>query len=306
VCAAVVLQVAVFDDAVAGSAALVGVAAVQLASLAEGIPIEGDFCLSNPADAQPAGSIRVSITWHDPWATGNKQLQGRLPLVLQAAEGTAAAATSSSMQEQNSQHQHEVVLQKAVPALASTGISGMPSISAGAVAAVTAALDQQRQPQLPLLQAVSTTRSRAAAAVERNAEALPGVLLLQRPQLVSHSSAASYRYSSVSPAEQLVQHQQVTPAAFKPALLLNTADAAVGKAATVTSGPSGTQVMWQAPAAVEAWSNLDSTIYFKLEALQLTNDALHDPGLQHVLLAHMFCEEFTSAADQCTPTVAKG
>jgi hypothetical protein len=63
--------------------------------------------------------------------------------------------------------------------------------------------------------------------------------------------------------------------------------------------------MRQVSPASETWGSLDSTIYFKLEALQLTDDALQDPGLQHVLLAHMFCEDFTSAADQCTPTAAK-
>ncbi|WIA13452.1 hypothetical protein OEZ85_007032 [Tetradesmus obliquus] len=54
------LQVAVFDDAVAGPAALIGVATVPLASLAEGIPVEGTFCLTNPVAAQPAGTIQIS------------------------------------------------------------------------------------------------------------------------------------------------------------------------------------------------------------------------------------------------------
>jgi hypothetical protein len=320
-----VSQVAVCDDAVAGPAALIGVAAVPLASLAEGVPIEGRFCLTNPVDAQPAGSIQICVAWHNPRSTDNKQLQGRLPLVLQQTEGT----TASSMQEQFLQHQAEVVLQKAVPVLPSTGECCMPSISSGAVAAVAAALDRQQQLQLPLLQTLGTTSSSAAAAVTnsmKNAEQCTEIFLVQRPQQALQMPAYSHRYSSVSHAQQLVQRQQDAPSAHTPAvlqpMLLSAADEAAGRTAAVSAagatgasntatGAAGaderhaTPVMWQAPAAVETWGNLESTVYFKLEALQLTDDALNDPGLQHILLAHMFCEDFTSAADQCTSTVAK-
>lgn len=53
------------------------------------------------------------------------------------------------------------------------------------------------------------------------------------------------------------------------------------------------------------WDALDTTVYFKVESLSLSADALADTALQHLLLAHMFCEDFTSAAQQCTMTVPK-
>lgn len=306
-----------FDDAVAGPAALIGVATVPLASLAEGIPVEGTFCLTNPVAAQPAGTIQISVAWHNPRATSNKQLQARVPLAPQQTEGTAA----SSMQGQLLQRQPEVVPQTVVPLLPSTGVSCMPGVSFGAAAAVAAALNRQQQLELPLLQAVGTTSSRAAAAVEssiKQAEPCAGVFLMQRPQLPSQMLAGSHRYSSVSPAEQLPPDAPTPqmPAMLQP-VLLGAADAMPGttapasgalQAVHIAAGADerySTPVMWKAPAAVETWTNLDSTIYFKLEALQLTADALNDPGLQHILLAHMFCEDYTSAADQCTSTIAK-
>jgi hypothetical protein len=330
-----VLQVAVFDDAVAGPAALIGVAAVPLASLAEGIPVEGVYSITSPVDAQPAGSIQISVAWHNPMTTGNKQLQGRLPL-LHAAAGTTtavvAAAEASSMQQQLLQHQHEVALQKAVPLLSSVGAPNMPGISSGAVAAIHGALDWGQQQQVPLLHSAGRNDGSSAAAIVESSirPAVPGkgMMLLQRPQLSSHMVAACNRYSSASPSEHLQQDGRAPcqPGMLQPLSAANAAHGRVGSSSahgsdtydavtTVAAESTATAigsinwdhapVMRQVPPATELWGSLDSTIYFKLEALQLTDDALQDPGLQHVLLTHMFCEDFTSAADQCTLTVAK-
>jgi hypothetical protein len=313
---------------------------VPLSSLAEGIPVEGVFSITSPVDAQPAGSIQISVAWHNPITSGNKQLQGRLPLLGAVAGNTAAAAAAAAadvchMQEQLVQHQPEVALQKAVPLLHSAGVPCMPGMSSGAVAAISGALDRRQQQQIPLLHLAGRTNGSSAAAIVessiRPAEPSGGVMLLQRPQLSSTMGAACNRYNSVSPSEHLQQDARTPcqPAMLQP-VLLSVADAAHGRvgsspapgletcdpaitvasegAAAAAAGSShwdSAPVMRQVSPASETWGSLDTTIYFKLEALQLTDDALQDPGLQHVLLAHMFCEDFTSAADQCTPTVAK-
>jgi hypothetical protein len=59
----------------------------------------------------------------------------------------------------------------------------------------------------------------------------------------------------------------------------------------------------------ESWGSTDTTIYFRVEDLSLSADALADPAVRsrHVLLAHMLLEDFTSPVQQCTDTaVAQG
>lgn len=98
------LQVAVFDDAEPEpSAALLGLASVPLGPLSEGVPVQGAFTLVHPVTGAAAGTVRVSIAWHDPLAAaaaGNALLSGsRVPMVdstsAAASAATAAAAAAT-------------------------------------------------------------------------------------------------------------------------------------------------------------------------------------------------------------------
>ena len=54
--------------------AIVGVASVPLAGLAQGVPVEGAFKLTNPVTRQPAGRVVLGLGWHNPL-----QLPGAVP-----------------------------------------------------------------------------------------------------------------------------------------------------------------------------------------------------------------------------------
>ncbi|KAG2447989.1 hypothetical protein HYH02_007017 [Chlamydomonas schloesseri] len=70
------LQLVVFDDSQSDDPlrAIVGVASVPLAGLAQGVPVEGAFKLTNPVTRQPAGRLVLGLGWHNPL-----QLPGAVP-----------------------------------------------------------------------------------------------------------------------------------------------------------------------------------------------------------------------------------
>ncbi|KAG2431181.1 hypothetical protein HXX76_009709 [Chlamydomonas incerta] len=70
------LQLVVFDDSQSDDPlrAIVGVASVPLAGLAQGVPVEGAFKITNPVTRQPAGRIVLGLGWHNPL-----QLPGAVP-----------------------------------------------------------------------------------------------------------------------------------------------------------------------------------------------------------------------------------
>ena len=73
----------------------------------------------------------------------------------------------------------------------------------------------------------------------------------------------------------------------------------------VPAGLLGDQaVLRRVGVAAEGWCECDSSIYFRVEGLSLSADALADPAVcgKHVLLAHMLLEDFTSPVQQCTET----
>lgn len=53
------------------------------------------------------------------------------------------------------------------------------------------------------------------------------------------------------------------------------------------------------------WLHPDTAIYFRVDGLSLSGDAMKDPAVSHVMLAHMFMEDYTEAAQQCTSAIMK-
>jgi hypothetical protein len=64
-------------------------------------------------------------------------------------------------------------------------------------------------------------------------------------------------------------------------------------------------VLQQVPSAAEAWGDYDSKIYFRVDGLHLSGDVLADEGVQCMLVAHSFMEDWTEVGQQCTRAVAK-
>lgn len=81
-------QVVVFDDAERSSsdASIIGIAAIPLAQLADGLPIEGTFPLAAPLSRGRHGEVTLTIKWADP-LDADASPGGVFPGV-----GTAAAA----------------------------------------------------------------------------------------------------------------------------------------------------------------------------------------------------------------------
>jgi len=140
-------QVAVFDDAEADpSTALLGLASVPLAPLAEGVPVQGAYSLMQPGTGQPAGTVWLSIAWHDPLATaalGTRLLTARLPLT-----GTTAAAAGDGG-DSDAVRQPAAAAAAAVTATPAADAAGL---GVGADPAVWALQAQLQQLQLQLLQ----------------------------------------------------------------------------------------------------------------------------------------------------------
>jgi hypothetical protein len=361
---AVCVQVAVFDDAVQDpSNALLGLAAVPLAPLAGGVPVQGGvFDLLQPSTGAAAGRVWISICWHNPLlsaAVGNKQLKARVPLLQPAAMAAADAPrmqTSSQQQsvsplhqqqqqqlEQQQQHEqqpttglHQLLSamsqqqqQQAAGPYASCQATGLPAVHDGvdtaAAAAVAAALNRQQKPRQPMLlhsQGVMGDPAAAMTAAIEQSQQRSGIMLLRPDQQFMHlhpSAAASHRYAHSNGLEQSIDGLPVpatsSAAAVAPAAALSTPAAVPGwlnnnnnnnnNSNSSSSNSDGLAVMRQVSPAVETWGSLDTTIYLKVEGLTASDDALRDPSLQHVMVAHMFCEDFTSAAQQCTATVQK-
>jgi hypothetical protein len=94
------MQVAVFDDAEPEpSAALLGLASVPLGPLSEGVPVQAAFTLVHPVTGAAAGTVWVSIAWHDPLAAaaaGNALLSGSRVPMLDNTSAAAAAANAAA------------------------------------------------------------------------------------------------------------------------------------------------------------------------------------------------------------------
>ncbi|GIL57334.1 hypothetical protein Vafri_12599 [Volvox africanus] len=62
------LVMVVFDDAQSDDPlrAIVGLASIPMTSLANGIPVEGSFKLTNPVTRRPAGRVVLGMGWHNP------------------------------------------------------------------------------------------------------------------------------------------------------------------------------------------------------------------------------------------------
>ncbi|GLI67567.1 hypothetical protein VaNZ11_011794 [Volvox africanus] len=62
------LAMVVFDDAQSDDPlrAIVGLASIPMTSLANGIPVEGSFKLTNPVTRKPAGRVVLGMGWHNP------------------------------------------------------------------------------------------------------------------------------------------------------------------------------------------------------------------------------------------------
>lgn len=267
------------------------------------------------------------------------------PAAVAAAAAATAASSSPHMLQQQQQQPQEFwasqqpeALLPSVPMLSPTsrGLqASLPSSNPAAAAAVAAAVGrQQQQQQVPLLHGHAAgdpvaAFSRIAVAAGRPSAVPGGVLLLQGQQLASASvvsASANHRYGNAGGLDQsldgplLAADSTAVQAAAAPLLasagrpllqppaMLNTAAGMVGAAGAGANGGNCAgplPVLRQVSPDPETWGELDTTLYIKVESLQLTEDALRDARLQHVLLAHMFCEDFTSAAQQCTATVLK-
>lgn len=72
------MQFVVFDDAGASDPmrCIIGMASVPLASLAQGIPVEGSFRLTNPVTKRPAGKIVLGLGWHNPLQLPGEPIKG--------------------------------------------------------------------------------------------------------------------------------------------------------------------------------------------------------------------------------------
>jgi hypothetical protein len=212
----------------------------------------------------------------------------------------------------------------------------MPGVSLAAAAAVSAALGAGQQQHAPLMWSQTPpgdpTLPFRAQGVPVGA---PGsIMLLQHGVPASYGSAGAaaggfnLRYGSSANTLQQSPHQ---PAAFTPAA---TAAAAAAtrqvqlqqplpqpqggavqqqhlQQSVVPAGQQGSSevVLRRVSSNAESWGSTDTTIYFRVEGLSLSADALADPAVwgRHVLLAHMLLEDFTSPVQQCTDTaVAQG
>jgi hypothetical protein len=336
------LQVAVFDDAVEDpSAALLGLASVPCAALVQGIPVEGAFGLVHPSSGDHRGRVWLSIKWHNPLAAaavGARPLQLRVPLADAAA---AAAVTSSSVaaaapvqQEQPvvqqmdwpqllAQQQLQQQLLPSVPMLTATHLQQQqltsghaPSMSPVAAAAVAAAFARGQQQQQPLMLAAPPPGNPLAAF----SKAPGGTLMLLQPHPgqpdMACGGAASttgvlgqppnLRYGGVQSLLQQSLEGLPLSAAQSP-LLPATRQQQVPPQQLDQGSSSSSQaqaVLMRVLPNPEAWGSLDTTIFFRVECLALSEDALADPAIagRHVLLAHMLLEDFTSPVQQCTET----
>ena len=132
------LQVAVFDDAEPEpSAALLGLAAVPLAPLCEGVPVQGPFTLTHPTTGLTAGTVWLSIAWHDPLAA--------------AALGLRLAARVQQLQPVGNDPAAGMLEQQALQAAVSTGDPAVQALQAQ-VQQLQLQLQLQQQQQQPLQQ----------------------------------------------------------------------------------------------------------------------------------------------------------
>jgi hypothetical protein len=327
--AAHTLQVAVFDDAATNAtSALLGVAAVPLAELGgSGVPVEGWFELLQPATGLSTGRVCVSIAWAPAPATvlaGARPLQARAPPLPAVAAGswqvqvraqdTPAVAGTAALQDAEA---HLVDLQQpagiselmsaaphqlqTVPLLGqrTAGVhsgavpaASMPSVSQAAAAAVAAAFSQR--PPLPLLP--DTLLSSDPTAAFRRPRGGDAVEAWSRPQVLpaefQHDSGAGNRWvPESSRAYQQPQLQARSQSQPQP---------------QPQPQPAGSTVLQRISCDPAAWPDVACTIVLRVDGLHLSKDALTDPGLQHVLVAHMLLEDHTDAAMQCTHTQPVG
>lgn len=278
---------------------------IPLASLAEDIPIEGTFNIINHNTGQPAGRIQASITWHDPLVMTTMQgVAPRSPLLDPCSAGLPFKAGHSDGNEPWPQH-HQPLSAVLLPLAA---IEGAPSINAAAAAAVSAVLNSKKRQELPLL-AVTQATDPAVAFQRQQDDPVSGRPIGQM-QLPTGQRLASMPSSNL--ARLCGNNQQIRCTDATKVLQIGPciSQAAVSRAkpagCTSTDLQSSAPVMRRVDPNPASWEDLDTTIYFKIESLSLSADALDDTALQHLLLAHMFCEDFTSAAQQCTGTIPKG
>lgn len=299
-------QVAVFDDAVSHPAgALVGMATIPLDMLAESLPVEGRFDVLNPTTGQLAGTIQVSAIWQDPPPAAEvRALNPRAPLMnhhmgpLGAAPvETAAVQVHQQAAAWPQQPQQQVAAIPLLPA----ALNAAPRTSEAAAAAVFAALQSKQQQEVPLLQSTQIT---SPAAVFSSLHKPPsGVLLLAGQRLGPKSMRTlAHRYHSSATHQLQETETRISESVLQPGSVLPAA--ATGQSRLQAN--SQLPVLQRVDPNPSTWKNLDTAVYFKVDCLTLSPDALSDPALQHLLLAHMFCEDYTSADQQCTGTVMKG
>lgn len=323
------VQVAVFDDAVLDpAAALLGLAAVPLGALADGLPVEGCcFDVIQPSSGRPAGRLVVSVAWHNPLAaTGAGRVPpAHVPLLHPPAAAAAAVSPALLEQQQLAAGPQQQLLQQllgpadmlaAMPLLAHPlQPSAVAGVSADAAAAVAAALCGSQQQQPPPLLLKGRPPDNPLQAFSAAAGRLSGSLQQQReqPQQLCSSPAAA---AAVAAADAAAHR-------YGGGGRLGGADSTVPAGATYVGGGSSWQqalaggpavaaaplpVMRHISPASDAWDSgcADTSVIFRVDGLVLSPDALADPALQHCLLAHSFLEDFTSPAQQCTATVPKG
>lgn len=319
---------AVFDDGVQDpSTALIGVADIPMASLADSVPVEGVFDVVHPATSQSAGRIQVTMSWQ-PALAGTRvpamQLATSSPPTHTAVDNVQTATAGCVQQWQLPVWPMQPVpSQESILVLTSAHnneAQHLPTISATAAAAVTKVLSN-RQQQLYTSDKFTALRvpqtSNPAAAFEAiQDQPCDRQQIVCTTQGCSQLTAASHRYfdnhkqlvkGTATSVVNILKGLSSAARLEHPAAQAPVGDPATQAVVKEQAQCSGTMpVMRVVSPNVSTWDALDTTVYFKIGGLQLTQDALQDPALQHLLLAHMFCEDYTSAAQQCTATIPVG
>jgi hypothetical protein len=211
----------------------------------------------------------------------------------------------------------------------------MPGVSPAAAAAVAAALGPAGQ-HVPLLtnatppgDPTSPFRGQGCGYAGNNNSS--SMFLQHGPPAVqaaqySGGGCFNMRYGAASPVQQPLEQQQYQQqwqqqqSHLQPAAASQARQPALQQPAVLGQPPpllqqqqpqqqqhqsvGGAEVLRRVGTNAETWADVDTSIYFRVEGLSLSDDALGDPAVRgrHVLLAHMLLEDFTSPVQQCTET----
>jgi hypothetical protein len=194
----------------------------------------------------------------------------------------------------------------------------MPTVSASAAAAVSAAFGSSQQQQVPFLWNAAPPGDPTSPFKGQGSS---GSIMLSKHGMQTAAAAAAtsepfasgsteigglgfnLRYGAANnPLQQSLDQQQLQslmqsaaygrpPAVVQPALIQQ-------------QQQQVNAVLTRVGTNAEAWGSCDTTIYLRVEGLSLSDDARADAAVRgrHVLLAHMLLEDFTSPEQQCTET----